>query len=176
MPKHFLKSILILILIIFLLLSSYIIILLVGGDRVLNFYKEKIIKKYDNNEDAFIDSINEILSEESNMYFNVTNSGVIIEICVKDDNVASGVSYIKLDEKNYNKYNKTLKLMNKLKIKRIIKDIDYIGYNFGSPYGNGQWIMYTNDINKYILEQISNGYEFHRFERIKKNWYFIEES
>ena len=66
--------------------------------------------------------------------------------------------------------------MKKLNIIRIIKDIDYIQYNFGSPYGHGQWIIYTKDINNYISEMISNGYEFYRYEKIKENWHFIEES
>lgn len=62
------------------LFLTYVILILFSGDKILNYNKNKILKNYFVLEKDFSDSIEELLVEENNIYFEKTKNNIIVQI------------------------------------------------------------------------------------------------
>ena len=58
------------------LFLTYVILILFSGDKILNYNKNKILKNYFVLEKDFSDSIEELLVEENNIYFEKTKNNI----------------------------------------------------------------------------------------------------
>lgn len=130
--------------------------------------KKDLLKKYEQYEQYFIDSVKELEIEEdvliSNEYLNIS-----IEIFKKDISSPNGVTIIDVKEKEFIKYKNSINLLNKVNLQRIYKNGDSVQFLYKTSHGQGLCIIYTKDkeeyaLNNYIIES----------KNIRDDWYYME--
>lgn len=150
------------------LLLAYLVLVTLFGEELREYNKKELLKKYEQYEKYFIDSVKELETEEdvliSNEFLNIS-----IEIFKKDIFLPNGVSIIDVNKKDFIKYKNSLNLLDKINLKRIYKNGDSVQFLYKTSHGQGLCIIYTKDKEKYALNN-----NIIESKKIKNNWYYME--
>lgn len=163
------KSIFSIFIIIVIILALTLLVLEIFFWRNLREYnKKKLLKKYEQYEEYFINSVKELDIEEdvliSNEHLNIS-----IEIFKKNTSSLNGVTTIDVKKKNFIKYKNSLNLLNKVNLQRIYKNGNSIQFLYKTSHGQGLCIIYTKDKEEYALNN-----QIIESKNIKDNWYYME--
>lgn len=127
----------------------------------------KIINTFTSNEELFKEVIEE-LNEEKNIRIekNIDKVSYLIQ---RFDNGYKKPIKIDDEDKNYDNYKLSIKLMEQFQLKVIHKNNNNVEFEFSSMFGLGQYVVYINDMKEYRKNN-----SIIKIGKIKKNWYYVE--
>lgn len=132
----------------------------------LEISKNKVIKQFKENKELFELAVEELEKEENDIYFKRIGNAILIHIHEYNED---GVNVIKVKENEYEKYSKTIELMEKLNIEEISKSYENIDFLFQSSFAYGKYIVYLNNLEKYTFEHTIS-----EKAQIIDEWYYVE--
>lgn len=128
--------------------------------------KYRITKSFKENKELFEKSIEELSTMEE-LYFNLDKD--IINIHTYQNIEGTKNEMIKIQKEDFYKYEQTINLMKKLKIKKISKINENVKFLFSSSfYPGGKTISYIIDLEDYI----NMGNKIREKQQISENWYY----
>ncbi|MBP3461856.1 MAG: hypothetical protein J6K21_05590 [Bacilli bacterium] len=133
-----------------------------------NYPNVKIIKKFKTNSEEFKLSAEELKSDSNELYFNVDNGIGIVKI----HNFGTKEKYkLDLDNNKFSQYPKTMSLIKKYELEKVIKSDGYILFEFKSNrLVKMQGIILMENKEKFL----DAGNPILRLINLKDNWFYIE--
>lgn len=129
--------------------------------------KYSIIKNYKENEELFKRSVEELSTIEE-LYISL--DGDIINIHTYQDTEDTKNKMIRIPNEDFYKYEQTINLMKKLKIKKIDSLKGNISFLFTTSfYPGGKEIAYIANLEDYVR----TGHKVREKQQISGNWYYV---